>query len=70
APAPIYTCPPQDNLGFSVSSENTSSDPIFCSYPAVVGEDPNDFFCTYSFTTGVLVTDNDAGLCPTQAATT
>ena len=42
---------------------------IFASYPAFSGEDPNDFFCTYSASTATggaalsLVTDNDAGLC-------
>jgi hypothetical protein len=54
-------------LGFALGESNTSTDPIFCSYPAVPGENPNDFFCTYSATTGVLVQDNDAGLCPPNA---
>jgi hypothetical protein len=40
---------------------------MFCSYPAFEGENPNDFFCTYSAGTGALVTDNDAGFCPTNA---
>jgi hypothetical protein len=62
------TCPPQDQLGFALGpGSNTSTNPIFCSYPAVPGENPNDFFCTYDQNTGVLVTDNDAGLCPTNA---
>src|SRR5215467_3965009 len=63
-----FSCPPQDSLGFTLgpgSTENT--DPIFCSYPAVPGENPNDFSCSYSATTGALVQDNDAGLCPTTA---
>jgi hypothetical protein len=60
-------CPPQDDLGFPLGQNDTSTDPIFCSYPAVPGENPNDFSCTYSFTTGALVTDNDAGLCPANA---
>jgi hypothetical protein len=63
-------CPPQDQLGFSLGDSNTSTDPIFCSYPAVPGENPNDFFCTYSRTTGALVTDNDAGLCQPNAVNT
>jgi hypothetical protein len=44
-----FTCPPEDQLGFAVGQKNEATDPIFCSYPAVEGEDPNDFFCTYSF---------------------
>jgi hypothetical protein len=43
---------------------------MFCSYPAVPGENPNDFFCTYDFNTGTLVTDNDAGFCPANAVNT
>ena len=62
-----FECPPTDQLGFSVGDTNLSTDPIFCSYPAVPGEDPNDFYCTYSAITGALVTDNDAGLCTATA---
>ena len=61
------TCPPQDQLGFPLGQSDISTDPIFCSYPAVEDEDPNDFFCTYSQSTGALVTDNDAGLCVASA---
>jgi hypothetical protein len=64
---PGFTCPPTDQLGFAVGDTDYTSDPIFCSYPAVAGEDPNDFFCTYSASTGVLVTDHDAGLCTATA---
>jgi hypothetical protein len=62
-----FTCPPQDSVGFPLGTSNTSSNPIFCSYPAVSGEDPKDFYCEYSATTGALVTDHDAGLCPANA---
>ncbi|KAF8964478.1 hypothetical protein BDZ97DRAFT_1612846, partial [Flammula alnicola] len=62
-----YICPPVDNGGFSLGSNDVTSDPIFCSYPAVPGEDPNDFYCTYSKITGALVLDHDAGLCPGSA---
>jgi hypothetical protein len=62
-----FTCPPTDQLGFSLGQSDTTTDPIFCSYPAVPGEDPHDFFCTYSKTTGALVQDNDAGLCTANA---
>ncbi|KJA13093.1 hypothetical protein HYPSUDRAFT_81168 [Hypholoma sublateritium FD-334 SS-4] len=59
-----YTCPTADSAGFSLATPNYATEPIFCSYPAVAGENPNDFYCTYSSTTGQLVTDNDAGFCP------
>jgi len=65
--AAVYTCPPQDEGGFPLGQSDTSTNPIFCSYPAFAGENPNDFYCTYSATTGVLVTDNDAGFCPPNA---
>ena len=65
-----FVCPPEDQLGFPVAQSNTSTDPIFCSYPAVEGEDPFDFFCTYSRTTGVIVEDHDAGLCQPNAVNT
>jgi K319L-like, PKD domain len=61
------TCPPTDQLGFALGEYDTSTDPIFCSYPAVAGEDPHDFYCTYSATTGALVEDHDAGLCQPNA---
>lgn len=67
-PGAGFTCPPQDAGGFPLGTSNATADPIFCSYPAFVGEDPNDFFCTYSATTGALVTDNNAGFCPATAA--
>ena len=62
-----FQCPPADQLGFGLRQSDLSTDPIFCSYPAVEGEDPNDFFCTYSATTGALVEDHDAGLCEPNA---
>ena len=62
-----FTCPPQDQLGFSLGQSNVTTDPIFCSYPAVAGEDPNDFFCTYSKSTGLLVEEHDSGLCQPNA---
>jgi MYXO-CTERM domain-containing protein len=65
-----FTCPPTDQLGFALGPGSGGGDPLFCSYPAVAGEDPNDFFCTYSLTTGALVEDHDAGLCPPNAAGT
>jgi hypothetical protein len=62
-----FNCPPTDEAGFPLGNSDTTSNPIFCSYPAFSGENPNDFFCTYNPTTGVLVTDNDAGFCPGTA---
>jgi hypothetical protein len=65
-----FTCPPQDQAGFPLGQSNLTTNPIFCSYPAVPNENPNDFFCTYSKTTGNLVQDNDAGFCPATAVGT
>ncbi|GFZ52299.1 hypothetical protein JCM24511_10072 [Saitozyma sp. JCM 24511] len=39
----------------------------FHSFPAFPGENPNDFYCTYSPTSGALVEDHDAGFCPPTA---
>jgi hypothetical protein len=51
-----FTCPPTDNLGFAVADHSVdSSGVLFCSYPAVAGENPNDFFCTYSTVRIVLL---------------
>ena len=47
-PSTSYTCPSQDSAGFSLGTTNYATEPIFCSYPAVAGEDANDFYCTYS----------------------
>jgi hypothetical protein len=65
---PTFTCPPQDEAGFPLGPGSTN--PTFCSYPAFSGENPNDFFCTYSATTGALTQDNDAGFCPPTAVNT
>lgn len=63
-----YSCPPTDNAGFAVGpGSDTTSNPIFCSYPAFSGENPDDFYCTYDYNTGALVTDSDAGFCPANA---
>ncbi len=47
-PTTGYTCPSADNGGFSLGDSDLNSSPIFCSYPATPGENPNDFYCTYS----------------------
>jgi hypothetical protein len=41
-------CPSQDLAGFSLVANSNDGVTLFCSYPAFTGEDPNDFFCTYS----------------------
>jgi hypothetical protein len=60
-------------IGTNASGQITSwaiSEGIFASYPAVPGENPNDFFATYTLTTTnlgdtlTLIQDNDAGLAP------
>ncbi|KDQ49753.1 hypothetical protein JAAARDRAFT_82108 [Jaapia argillacea MUCL 33604] len=65
--ASCYSCPGTDGLGFGVGQHTNDGTTLFCSYPAVPGEDPNDFFCDYSATDGHLTQDNDAGLCPGSA---
>jgi len=69
-PSAQYTCPPIDNADFQLEDADLNSNPIFCSYPVFPGENPNDFFCTYSATTGHLVEDGDAGFCPPSAVAT
>ena len=66
--AATFECPPQDSLGFALGAHSDNGTTLFCSYPAIPGEDPNDFFCTYNDTTGVLVQDHDAGFCPATAS--
>ncbi|KAJ6508346.1 hypothetical protein C8R45DRAFT_786534, partial [Mycena sanguinolenta] len=63
------SCPTQDEAGFPIANHSNSRGVLFCSYPAVPGEDPNDFYCTYdsSSPNGDLITDNDAGFCPPTA---
>jgi len=67
SPAGCYVCPSQDNAAFPLGPGSNTGNPLFCSYPAFGGENPNDFYCTYNTTTGVLVTDHDAGFCPATA---
>ena len=54
-PSCTYNCPPTDALGFSLGDHSNDGTTLFCSYPAVEGEDPNDFFCDYSFVSLPLV---------------
>jgi hypothetical protein len=45
-------------------------DDLFASYPAFAGENPTDFYCTYTLTSSTssdsanLTEDNDVGFCP------
>ncbi|EDR01552.1 uncharacterized protein LACBIDRAFT_295587 [Laccaria bicolor S238N-H82] len=66
-PTCTFSCPPVDQLGFAVGAHSNDGTNLFCSYPAVAGEDANDFFCKYSETTGALTQDHDAGLCAATA---
>jgi hypothetical protein len=61
------------SIGTNAAGQITSwsiSEGYFASYPAFPGENPNDFFGTYTVTTTntgdsiVFVTDNDAGFAP------
>jgi hypothetical protein len=67
-PPPTAVTVGTDALG-NITSWDISEE-LFASYPAVSGENPNDFFCTYSVTTtnagdhATLTQDHDAGLCP------
>ena len=70
APPPHQHCPAQDGAGFTLGEHDETTDPIFCSYPAFPGENPNDFFCTYDASDGQLVQDHDAGFCPANAVST
>lgn len=81
-PAPDYQLvespPTLAEIGTDALGNITSWDiegTLFASYPAFSGEDPNDFFCTWSIatkTTGdtaTFATDNDAGFCPNTGTT-
>jgi len=43
-----FSCPTIDGGNFVLGKKTETSDPIFCSYPVMVKEDPNDFYCTYN----------------------
>jgi len=57
-------------LGFTLGQNSDNAGILFCSYPALAGEDPNDFFCRYNDSTGVLTEDHDADLCQPTAVFT
>jgi hypothetical protein len=60
-------CPATDLASFTLGESDYTVDPIFCSYPAFAGENPDDFYCTYDASSGALVTDNDSSFCPATA---
>jgi hypothetical protein len=63
-PCDAFVCPDQDQAGFGLDINfKDGSGNWHCSYPVFSGEDPNDFFCRYSVTTGALLQDHNAGLC-------
>ncbi|GAQ90551.1 hypothetical protein KFL_006540050 [Klebsormidium nitens] len=66
-----HACPPRDRLSYPLGPGSTSGCPtsgtLFCSYPALPNENPNDFFCNYDASTGQLTQDNDAGYCLSSA---
>src|SRR5262249_33908053 len=65
------TCPAQDNDGFVLGQSVVHGTTLFCSYPRTPGENPNDHFCGYDTSTGVLDSSesfNDN--CPSNAAGT
>jgi hypothetical protein len=47
-PSSCFVCPETDMAGFPFSNPSDNGNILFCSYPAVPGDDPNDFFCTYN----------------------
>jgi len=65
-----FTCPTADLAGFAVGVTDYTVDPIFCSYPAFPNEESTDFYCSYSATTGALVSDHDADFCVATAVGT
>jgi hypothetical protein len=67
APSNGYACPSEDGAGFPVGEQSDSGGALFCSYPAVTGENPYDFYCEYNASTGALTQDSDAGYCPATA---
>lgn len=66
-PSCTFTCPPQDGAAFPLGENENDGTTLFCSYPTFAGQNPRDFFCEYSSTTGALTEDDDAGFCPNSA---
>ncbi|KAG8871420.1 hypothetical protein FRB98_000779 [Tulasnella sp. 332] len=62
-----FTCPSQDTLSYPLGNHSDDDGVLFCSYPSIVNQDPNDFFCTYNDSTGALVQEHDNGFCPSTA---
>jgi hypothetical protein len=62
-PSCTFVCPPVDLAGRSLESSSTTATELFCRYQTV----PNDFFCKYFLSTGLLKQDHDQGRCPPVA---
>ena len=63
-----YACPAHNLAGSALDPSPTDSGGVWiCSYPLYPGESPDPFYCTYSDSTGALVTDADIGYCPAAA---
>jgi hypothetical protein len=62
-PPITFQCPPLDLAGRPLLAHSTSATEIFCRFQSV----PNDFFCKYFSSTGLLLQDHDDGFCPPVA---
>src|SRR5689334_1892003 len=60
----VFVCPSVDLAGRPVIDLCDDGTTLFCRYEAV----PNDFFCKYFLSTGLLQQDHDNGFCPPVAS--
>lgn len=60
------SCPAVDAAGFPLGASDPGP-PLFCSYPAFPGGDPNQFFCLYDASSGGLIEDHNDESCPSAA---
>jgi hypothetical protein len=59
----MFQCPPVDLAGRPLVDHSSTNSEIFCRYQTI----PNDFFCKYFTSTGLLKQDHDEGFCPPVA---
>jgi hypothetical protein len=66
---PVYDCPSQDQGNYPVGPDSgyQQDGTLFCSYPAVAGQDPLTYYCDYGGVAGGLTTDHDGDECPPSA---
>ncbi|KAF6752685.1 hypothetical protein DFP72DRAFT_449067 [Ephemerocybe angulata] len=57
-----WVCPAEDRVNYPLTNTNYDASPFVCIY----GDD-DIFNCSFSSSTGVLVEDNNLGLCPAAA---